>query len=607
MNRFEEQLHTTAQTIHLSKDERTLMREKMVQYMEMKPIRTITLAKSSSPRFSLKWFNGKAFAGFTRARLVSASLAAVLIISTSAGVSYAAESALPGDTLYPVKVSVNEQVVSALMFSGPARITWLSQLAERRLQEASILTAQGRLDTEKGHEVASRFAAHTAALKAQAQELEKSDPAAAAQASADAATTLEAHEAILARLAVEKDTPAPQATDLVGQVRVAAKAFARLSEDAEEKAFSSTSTAEGTTGTSSDPQASSSKAGATLKENLVIRMRTTARNNIDEAYTLLGRIDNQQSNSALNTKNRIEAIEAAFTEGDELLAHSEYSQAYRAFKDVAADARTITRLLDAEVLFQIEILPPSTNSGATSTGTPQDIRGEAPSLQDTQVAKARTRAQTAIADAQKMILKGSDSTDGGVRAVNALKEAKAFALRGDIAVVTKDKEDAMYLFRQAFEMAERVNDLLNNAQEQGNNEPPDTVSPITPSSTLPDVSSLPPLDVVQVHHFYDNGVHTYSGVFVTPTTCFVLDAQATADQSLPAQVMLTLKTSETNTQCPQQQLDEKPFSVVVQASKPATLKSVMLNGMPTKFVLIEDSAPTSSSTNASSVLNILDR
>lgn len=605
MNPFETQLHTTAQTIHLSTDEKVLMREKMIQYMEMKPIRTVQIEKAS---VMPTWFSVHEFTKFARARLAPALMAALLVISTSAGVSYAAEDALPGDTLYPVKVGVNEQVVSALMFSETARIAWLSQLAERRLEEASILTMQGRFDVEKGKEVALRFAEHTAALQAKTRELEKSDPAAAAQASADTATTLEAHEAIIARLAVEKDTTAPQAADLVGQVRVAAKAFARLSEDAEEKAFDMNASTTGEAGSAtSATRASSSQTGATLKENLVIRMRTTARSNIDEAYALLGRIANQQSDSALNTKKRIGAIEAAFTESDELLARGEYNQAYRAFKGVAADARTITRLLDAEVMFQIEILPSSEN-GTTSTGIPVgDMSGEATSLQDTQVAKTRTRAQTAIANVQKIILENGHPTDDAVRAVNTLKEAKALALRGDIAVVTKDNSDALYLFRQALEMTQRATDLLRNVQGQHNDGLP-TTSPNAPSSTLPDVSSLPPLDVVQVHHIYNEGGHTYSGVFVTPTTCFTLDAQTAVAESAPEQVTLTLKTTETNTHCPQQQLDEKPFSVAAQASKSAVLERVVLNGLPTKFVLIEDGASTSSSTsNASSVLPFLDR
>ncbi len=578
MNRFEEQLHTIGQTVYLSSNEQVLMREKLVRYMEMKPIRVTT---QKTMRFWNAWFDNKTLASFTRSRLVPASLVALLVISMSAGVSYAAESALPGDTLYSVKVGVNEPVVSAMMFSEQARIAWLSQLAERRLQEASILTAQGRLDTAKGQEVALRFAEHATALKEQTQELEKSNPAAAAQASADAATTLEAHEAILARLAVDKDDPTPQTTDLVGQVRVAAKAFARLSEDAQTKAFQlSTSTDNDATSTTSIQK------GATLKESLVINMRTTARANIDQAYVLLGKINDQQSDSAANTKNRIDAIETSFTQGDDLLAQGKYGDAYRAFKEAAANALTITRLLDAEVLFQIEIAP-SSDGVATST---ENVSSET-SLQQAQIAKMRTRAQGTIAQAQQGVLKINTDGAEGLRATNVLKDAKAFLLRGDIAVATKDNDDAAYLFRQALAMAQRALDLLSSTPEkESDNTSRDTddTGSVTSSPALPDVSSLPPLDVVQVHHAYVNGTHTYSGVFVTPTACFTLEAQATT--SAADKMMLILTTHETNPQCPQQQLDEKPFSASISAVEQVSLDSVRLNGMPSKFVLIEDSA-----------------
>lgn len=592
MNRFDEQLHTIGQSVRLSADERVVMREKIVRYMEMKPVRRIQQGGNTQASFLSRWFTRDMFTHVARSRLVPASLAALLIISTSAGVSYAAESALPGDTLYQVKVGVNEPVVSAMMFSEQARIAWLSELAERRLEEASMLTVQGRLDAAKSQEVALRFAEHTTALKQQTQELEKSDPAAAAQASADTATTLTAHEAILARLAVDKDAPTPQTTDLVGQVRVAAKAFARLSEDAEAKAFSlGTSTQSDATSTVSNTDVSSQQ-GTTLKESLVINMRTTARTNIDRAYALLGRIANQQSDSASNTKDRIDAIEASFAQGDDLLAHGEYGGAYRAFKEAAANALTVSRLLDAEVLFQIEIVPPASNDdAATSTlGMERDAHDEQ-SLQDAQITKMRARAQALIADTQQNILKNSGDTDEGLRATNALKDAKAFMLRGDLALITKDNDDAAYLFRQALDMAQRAVELLgdaakNETKDSGENDNNADAS----SSKLPDVSSLPPLDIVQVHHAYSRGTHTYSGIFVTPTTCFTLDAQATATASTPSGVMLILTTRETNAQCPQQELDEKPFSVTVVGDEKTTLSSVRLNGMPSKFVLIEDGA-----------------
>src|SRR3989338_6381888 len=47
-----------------------------------------------------------------------AVLAAVFLISTGMGTSYAAQSALPGDALYAVKININEKVAGPLIPSS---------------------------------------------------------------------------------------------------------------------------------------------------------------------------------------------------------------------------------------------------------------------------------------------------------------------------------------------------------------------------------------------------------------------------------------------------------------------------------------------------------
>ena len=56
-----------------------------------------------------------------------------ILIFVGASTSYAAEMALPGDILYPVKAVVNENVVSALAFSEEAKANRSATLALRRL------------------------------------------------------------------------------------------------------------------------------------------------------------------------------------------------------------------------------------------------------------------------------------------------------------------------------------------------------------------------------------------------------------------------------------------------------------------------------------------
>lgn len=67
-------------------------------------------------------------------RPVAVGLGALVLFS--GGVSYAAEGALPGDSLYKVKVNVNEEVVG---FFHPNKANWEVSRMERRLNELDKL------------------------------------------------------------------------------------------------------------------------------------------------------------------------------------------------------------------------------------------------------------------------------------------------------------------------------------------------------------------------------------------------------------------------------------------------------------------------------------
>lgn len=72
----------------------------------------------------------------------------ILTLAVSGGVSVVADSSLPGDVLYPIKIGVNENVASFLAMTSEAEARWAVRRAERRLEEAADLQAQNRLDTE---------------------------------------------------------------------------------------------------------------------------------------------------------------------------------------------------------------------------------------------------------------------------------------------------------------------------------------------------------------------------------------------------------------------------------------------------------------------------
>lgn len=90
--------------------------------------------------------------------MTAALLAIMLIVGGST--SYAAEGAVPGDFLYPVKVEFNENIKSTFAISDEAEAKLQARLAKERLAEAQELAADGRLTAENAADLSARLKHH---------------------------------------------------------------------------------------------------------------------------------------------------------------------------------------------------------------------------------------------------------------------------------------------------------------------------------------------------------------------------------------------------------------------------------------------------------------
>src|SRR3989338_9046963 len=86
----------------------------------------------------------------------------VLFVFAGTGTVSAAQGALPGDLLYPVKVSINEKVEVALAPTPAAKAEVQVRLAERRVEEAQKLSSQGRLNKKTAKILSDDFDEHAA-------------------------------------------------------------------------------------------------------------------------------------------------------------------------------------------------------------------------------------------------------------------------------------------------------------------------------------------------------------------------------------------------------------------------------------------------------------
>ena len=146
-------LREATSTFTLSSDEKEHMRSVVHAYVAMKPKRSLVSVPRHIGR-SLWWI-------FLSPRIAVVALV-VALVGSSVGVSFAAESALPGDVLYIVKVGVNEQVELAIAATPDARAQTATRLARRRLDEVALLAREGRLTAETRDELQRNFETHVA-------------------------------------------------------------------------------------------------------------------------------------------------------------------------------------------------------------------------------------------------------------------------------------------------------------------------------------------------------------------------------------------------------------------------------------------------------------
>jgi hypothetical protein len=180
----------------LTKTEAQDMREKLLSYTNFYP--ATEAAKVSSVQWrSVQTFMLSYVRSYPRT-LISAALIVVILVGTT-GVTYASEGTLPGQVLYPVKVSVIEPIQGALITTPVGKAEWQTELADRRLTEASTLAARNDLATSTQEYLAAQASEHVALAQTDAATLANSgDTSAALNVQADLDARLSAHSEFLA-------------------------------------------------------------------------------------------------------------------------------------------------------------------------------------------------------------------------------------------------------------------------------------------------------------------------------------------------------------------------------------------------------------------------
>lgn len=189
MNPISEQQKKSVQNVRFTPTEREAMRNTLIQEMTAHPITNVASVRSGQVNRH-QWSREQLTTVRSRKHMTIAILIAIFM---SGSVSYAAEGAIPGDILYPVKIHVNENVESAFAVSSESEAELEAEFAERRLVEAEVLRAESRLDEKTKAELRAQFNAHTRDMEVDLRELADDDSERAEEISSDFEATLTEH------------------------------------------------------------------------------------------------------------------------------------------------------------------------------------------------------------------------------------------------------------------------------------------------------------------------------------------------------------------------------------------------------------------------------
>ena len=255
MDKFEQFIHTV-KSVKLKDSEKSEIKNTLVKAILEEPVRSEEFLRHSKYGQSNPWFNLVNI--FTQLKTMPVVL--MLALMFGGGVSAMAEKALPGDALYPVKVSVNENVRGFFALNDAAEADWNIRLVERRLEEGEQLASEGRLDNNTIQAVAN-FQKFADQAQAKADNLEQEDPAKFADINMRLQNTLDAHAVVFEKIA--SDNKYSDAADKSIGVYSAVPVTTSASEQA--------------------PTLSSTSDNAVLTQDLISRIRSESQNSSERS------------------------------------------------------------------------------------------------------------------------------------------------------------------------------------------------------------------------------------------------------------------------------------------------------------------------------------
>lgn len=336
-------LKKAADTIRLREAEKNSMRASIFGMPASAP-------SAPSPYF---YFNFQ----FIQTRIL-APLVVVLLVGTST--AYAAEGALPGDVLYPVKIYVNENVVEALALSPVKRAEVHASLAERRVVEAQTLAAAGRLDATTTAALAVNLETHIVEAEAEAEAADQLESGKGREVKEKLAATLETGGAILAELGKGSDEDTKENSAGLA-VRVIARAESADRESSRVRSKSSDA-ADASVRTMALSAQESDPAAQMVGQKATASLQLKAAEALKEAHELFAALEGSlDASMTARIEKEFSNADISMSVGSALAGISSYDQAEEHFTAALRLATKLSALLRAHQKFDGDLIVPLLN------------------------------------------------------------------------------------------------------------------------------------------------------------------------------------------------------------------------------------------------------
>lgn len=293
----------------------------------------------------------------------------LVFVMVGGGISYAAQDAMPGDALYPVKVSINEELQGYLYHNTPQQNAMFeARRASQRLAEGTALTNSGQLDANELTQISDNLDAHIGELRnyiRSKKDIKTPATSTTERTEQTAATTSDSS------VGTTTATTSPQ--QATSTQRHASGTATTSQDEPDGLSVTTTERAQDTdSSTTSEDTATQTHATTSEEESVIAQHKKRSRQEIKQMQEhITGTSTSLASEKKASVKQRLQKAQRTFEKGVEHLRAERYQQALQKFSKAQRTVNKVKRFLHKHSDAAVKTLEPeepvATSTSATSS------------------------------------------------------------------------------------------------------------------------------------------------------------------------------------------------------------------------------------------------